>query len=89
LAHVHSNRQDALFRIAARQGVVPEVVQKALSGVVMPSLEANRGYLAGNAARLIGAAQTLSALMVQRGKIKAADSMLNLTSSVWLPANDN
>jgi NitT/TauT family transport system substrate-binding protein len=89
LAHVHSNRQDALFRIAARQGVVPEVVQKALSGVVMPSLEANRGYLAGNAARLIRAAQTLSALMVQRGKIKAADSMLNLTSPAWLPANDN
>lgn len=88
LAHMNGNRQDALFRIAATQGVQPEIVQKALAGVVLPSLEANREYLMVNSGRLFAGAKRLCVLMEQQGLLARADDLQQFASPVWLPKNE-
>ena len=85
LGHLQTNRQDAIYRIAARQKITPEEVQLSLAGVVLPSLDANRGYLASQDTRLPHAAKTLSALMVERRLLAREDDLAGLFSSAWLP----
>lgn len=85
LAHMQTNRQDAIYRIAARQGVQPEEVQQAMSGVVLPPIAGNREYLAKPDSRLLAAAKTISGILVQSGVLKLEDSLKGLVSPAWLP----
>ncbi len=88
LAHLQSSRQDALYRIAARQKITPKEAQQTLSGVILPTLEANRQYLLPNGGRLLAAAKNVSGLMVRNGLIARDDSLERLVSSQWLPRDD-
>jgi len=45
LKHMQSNRYDALYRIATRQGITLEEAQRALAGVSFPNEQGNRLYL--------------------------------------------
>ena len=85
LGHLQTNRQDAIYRIAARQKISTEEVQLSLAGIVLPSLDANRGYLGGQDLRLPRAAKTLSTLMVERRLLAREDDLAGLFSSAWLP----
>jgi NitT/TauT family transport system substrate-binding protein len=88
LAHLQVNRQDAVYRIASRQGMTPKEVQQALGGVVLPSLEANRQYLAQPHGRLVVAARNVSTLMVNGGLLKAQDTLVDIGTAAWLPRDE-
>lgn len=85
LEHINSNRQDASYRIAAHQGINISEVQKAFSGVLLPSLEANAEYLAEPHKRLLATAKTISRLLTENGFLKKEDSLVDLINSNYLP----
>lgn len=89
LSHLMTMREDAIYRIAALQGITAEEVRQALAGVVLPSLAANREYLDVKDGRLIRAAQTISALMVQHKLIKQEDDLGGLITPAWLPPGED
>lgn len=88
LRHLQTHRQDAIYRIAARQGIDPEEIQRALSGVLIPSLEANRDYLSNPESRLLRAARSVSDILVRAGVLARPDSLQALTSPQWLPQEE-
>jgi NitT/TauT family transport system substrate-binding protein len=88
LAHLKFNRQDAVYRIAARQGMSPGEVQSALGGVVLPTLEANRQYLSSTLGRLIPAAHGVSRQMVEAGLLVHDDPLISIGNASWLPDDD-
>jgi NitT/TauT family transport system substrate-binding protein len=83
--HLRTHREDALYRIAAHQGITLDEARLALAGVALPSLEANRSYLSAGDPRLSQAARALSALMVRDGWLAQADGLGGLTAPDWLP----
>lgn len=85
LAHLQTNRQDGIYRIAARQGIQPEEVQQALAGVLLPSLAGNREYLRDGNSRLLQAARTVSGILVKGGVMAREDNLRDLADSTWLP----
>lgn len=89
LEHMSSYHQDALFRVSAREGLSPEEVQRALAGVTMPTLAANRGYLLGSDSHLISAARNLSALMVRHGLLEREDDLNGLVMPEALPGDEH
>lgn len=88
LAHLQGNRQDAVYRIGARQAMTPQEVLLSLAGVIFPSLEANRQYLAAHG-RLHNAARAVSTLMVQAGLLQQPDSLEDIGNAIWLPRDDD
>lgn len=88
LAHMHSSEQDALFRIAAREGLVPEEARSMLAGVILPTLDVNRAYLYGEKAYLLAAAEALSTLMVRRGLLAREDDLKDLILPGILPGEE-
>jgi len=86
LEHVRTHTQDAVYRIAARQGVDPADVQAALRGVEMPQLSANRRYLGGPSPRLVSAAEPLARVMLRHGLLSQAASMQSLVTDRALPS---
>jgi NitT/TauT family transport system substrate-binding protein len=89
LSHIQKNRHDALHRIAARQKMSFDEANRALIGILLPSLSANREYLAATDGRLLPAARLLSSLMVQRLLISHQDTLAGLVNGVWLPNDDS
>jgi NitT/TauT family transport system substrate-binding protein len=87
LSHLQTNRQDAIYRISGRQGISPDEVQQALSGVMLPSLAANREYLVAGG-RLHQAAQKLADSMQRHDLLKSAVPLDHLISSAWLPVDE-
>lgn len=87
LTHLQTNRQDAIYRIAVRENISPAEVQQVLAGVTLPSLAANREYLATHDGRLLKPAKELSAIMVRQGLLQREDSLDELITSAWLPVN--
>lgn len=85
LAHMHTNEQDALLRISAREDLSPDEARRMLAGVNLPSLAANRYYLGGDNPQLLRAARSLSSLMVRRGLLKQEDDLKHLILPGTLP----
>jgi NitT/TauT family transport system substrate-binding protein len=88
LDYMRTHEQDFLLRIAAREGVTPEESRRMLAGVSLPSLAANRSYLAGGHSRLLRAAGELSTLMVRRGLLAKEDDLDQLTLLAGLPSEE-
>lgn len=88
LKHLQGNRQDAVYRMAQRQGMTPQEVGQALAGVFFPTLEANRQYLAP-AGRLKASASKVSTLLLRDGLLKKADALDNINNASWLPRDDD
>jgi NitT/TauT family transport system substrate-binding protein len=86
LKHIAQNREDATYRMAATLGVSYVEVRQALMGVRLPSLQANREYLASSGGQLQTAAASLSTLMAQEGLLARPDDLADLSRSTWLPA---
>jgi NitT/TauT family transport system substrate-binding protein len=87
LDHLRVHRQDAVYRIAARQGVDAADVQQALAGVVLPGLAANRGYLAPGS-RLAKAAAALDERMARYGLLAGFSHLDALLEPRYLPADE-
>lgn len=85
LAHLRVSRQDAVYRIAARQRTTPANVRRALAGVALPDLAANRRYLSADS-MLHAAATRLNAVMVAGGLLDGADNLQHLFDDAYLPA---
>lgn len=85
LNHIQSSRQDASYRIATHQNITVKEVQTAFSGVIFPSLEANKVYLSTKHSRLLIAAKRISTLMVQNGLLKKENTLDGLVSADYLP----
>jgi NitT/TauT family transport system substrate-binding protein len=88
LEHLRTNEQDALYRISAREGLSLEETRRVLAAITQPSLAANRVYLVGSEARLLGAAKILSTSMVRRGLLARADDLDQLILPGALPSDD-
>ncbi len=87
LDHIRVSRQDALYRIASRQRVAPEVVQRALAGVALPGLAGNRGYLLAGS-RFDQAAQLLEQMLLERDLLPFEDGRALLFDGRYLPPTD-
>jgi NitT/TauT family transport system substrate-binding protein len=84
LAHLRSNRQDAVYRIASRQNISVEAVMNALGGVTIPDLERNRALLAPGS-NLYRAAELVNALMVKHNMLPRLDTREGLFDASYLP----
>lgn len=85
LDHLQTNRQDAVYRIAARQGIQPEEVNRALAGLMLPSLAANLDYLSHPESRFAKAARMVSGVLVRSGLLQREDALQGLLNPAWLP----
>jgi len=88
LKHLQGNRQDAVYRMAQRQGMTVQEVGQALAGVFFPTLEANRQYLAP-AGRLTASASKVAALLARAGLHDKTDALDKLGDASWLPRDEN
>jgi len=86
LRHINHHREDAIYRMATTLGISYTEVRQALTGVRLPSLQANREYLGTSGGQLQTAAASLSSLMVQEGLLTRPDDLADLNRSTWLPA---
>lgn len=84
IEHLRVNRQDAMHRIAARQGVDIDAVRKSLGGVVIPDLDRNRLYFR-EASELVQASLQLNRLMHERRMLPKADGGQDLWLGDCLP----
>lgn len=85
LEHIRVNRGDAMYRIAAHQGITAREAERALAGVVLPDLAGNRASLAPGS-RFLAAADAVHRTMLARGLIRRADTMGDLVDPAYLPA---
>lgn len=84
LRHLVRSMHDAIYRVANRQGVLPENVKSALGTVMLPDLAANQRYLAASG-RVESMARSLSRLMVNEGLISSTPDFQHLCDSAFLP----
>jgi NitT/TauT family transport system substrate-binding protein len=84
LQHLVRNTHDAVYRVATRQQVSPEMVRQSLATVMLPELSANHRYLTHNG-RLEVVAKTLASIMVREGLIDAPLHYEHLTEPAFLP----
>lgn len=78
LEHIRINRQDALYRIAAREKIGFETAQQMLSGVALPSLTGNHEYLSHDSAllKMMSEICTLHSIKPEDGKFPGSLSSL-------------
>jgi NitT/TauT family transport system substrate-binding protein len=88
LDHLHTNPDDAHYRIAGRLGLTPDEVRLALGGLSRPTLAANRSYLIGSDTYLIRAARAISSLMVKHGLLVHEDNLDHLILPGTLPRDE-
>lgn len=88
LEHMHTHAEDAIFRIAGRQGISVDELRQTLAGVIIPSLAVNKTYLLSADSPLLRAAKTLSSLMVRRGLLAQEDTLDRLILPGSLPIHD-
>lgn len=84
LQHLVRNMHDAVYRVATRQQVSPDMVRQSLATVMLPELSANHRYLAHNG-RLEVVAKTLEAIMVREGLMDTPLNYEHLTDPAFLP----
>ncbi len=85
LHRLHANPQDVSYRLAKRLGLSATEVLVAYRGVELPNLYQNRRYLGGAHQRVILAAQTLSAILVEEGLVPRMDDLKGLVNATLLP----
>lgn len=84
LDHFVVNRQDALYRIAARQQIDFEEARHALAGVALPSLAGNKSYLTTNS-RFMQSAATVARILHQQRITQQEDTLLDMYDDRFLP----
>ncbi|MBN8239606.1 ABC transporter substrate-binding protein [Marinobacter hydrocarbonoclasticus] len=84
LQHLVRNMHDAVYRVATRQEVSPDMVRQSLATVMLPELSANHRYLTHNG-RLEVVAKTLASIMVREGLMDKPLRYEHLTDPAFLP----
>ncbi|WP_153109508.1 ABC transporter substrate-binding protein [Propionivibrio limicola] len=84
LSHLRENRLDGVYRIAGRQKIDPEGVQRALAGITIPSYDANVAWLSGRDASFVQAARHLCSLMREMGLMAAEVGVEDLCTTECL-----
>ena len=87
LAHLRTNRQDAAYRIATRNGMRLAEVMQALAGVALPDLAGNKALLAPSAG-MRAALQGLNNLMVTHRLLPRPDPLDDVFDGSYLPADE-
>ncbi len=83
-AYIIRHRDDAVYRIAAHQGVTAADVRRAMAGVTVPEVAGNR-YALQAGSRFDDAARRVYRLMTERGMLARPDSLDGLFSAEFLP----
>jgi NitT/TauT family transport system substrate-binding protein len=83
-AYINQNRDDAMYRIAAHQGVTAADVRRAMAGVTVPDVGGNR-YALHDGSRFDAAARRVHRLMAARGMLGQQSSLDGLFSADFLP----
>ena len=83
-AYINQNRDDAVYRIAAHQGVTAADVRRAMAGVTVPDVGGNR-YALHDGSRFDAAARRVHRLMTGRGMLGQQSSLDGLFSADFLP----
>ncbi len=81
---MRTNRQDAMFRIAARQQVSLSELQEIIGGVAMPDLQGNRYYLE-SPQPVKKAAQALHDFMHRHKLLNKPASLEDSATHTYLP----
>ncbi len=84
LRHVVRSMHDAVYRIATRQAIHPDLVRRALATIMLPELAANQRYLA-NRGQLEAVARRLAEMLVREGLITRAPEYDRLCDPSFLP----
>src|SRR5690606_10943558 len=84
LQHLVRNMHDAVYRVATRQEVSPDMVRQSLATVMLPELSANHRYLTHNG-RLEVVAKTLENIMIREGLMDEPLRYEHLTDPAFLP----
>lgn len=85
LAH---NPQDAAYKLAERFKLPAAGVLDAYRGLELPNVSANRRYLEGGGAQLLGSVRTLGPIMQQHGLLKKPVNLDRLLDARFLPDKD-
>jgi NitT/TauT family transport system substrate-binding protein len=85
LDHLHHSPDDALRRMAPRQGLGPDELRAILKGVHFVDIKANREWLGGAAPGLLPAADGVARVMVSNGLLKQAPALEGLADPRFLP----
>lgn len=85
LSYLYGNHQDALHRIAAHEAITPQEARLVLAGINLPSLSANRVYLAAGTGQLHAATAKLARLMQNLGLLNTTLPTDHLLADDWLP----
>jgi NitT/TauT family transport system substrate-binding protein len=86
LEHIRTHSQDALYRMAAREGVPKEDVEAALRGIEPPDVQGNRSYLSADQSHLMAATQALMQVMVRQHQLAHPLPLDGLLDPHFLPA---
>jgi len=86
--HLVHNPQDAAYKMAGRLKLPASGVLDAYRGLELPNVSANRRYLAGDKAQLLGSVRTLGPIMQQHGLLKQPVSLERLLDARFLPNKD-
>jgi len=78
------NLHDAVYRIATRQGMAPELIRQALATVMLPDLAANQRYLARNGT-IETTARRLARLLEREGLMDKHPEHERIASQQFLP----
>lgn len=82
--HIRINRQDAVHRIATRQSVFPQEIQRALAGVKLPDLSGTQAYFQRNSP-FHEAARRLGQFMASQGLLRQSPALDDLVLASLLP----
>lgn len=86
LQHFFINREDAIYRIAARMKLSPDETLEAFRGLDLPDLAANRSWLSGDRSGLLSTARRLADVMAAAKLLRRPDSLAGIASDACLPA---
>ncbi len=84
LRHIVRSMHDAVYRIATRQNIHPDLVRRSLATIMLPELTANQRYLA-NRSQLETVAVRLTDMLVREGLITRAPEYDRLCDPSFLP----
>ncbi|MFI9651374.1 ABC transporter substrate-binding protein [Guyparkeria halopsychrophila] len=87
LHHLRTNRQDSLYRIADAQQIDEQAVTRSIAGVLLPRLEANRGYLTPDS-RLFDAIRALYPRLSNGGEPPSIAAIEDWVSADYLPREE-
>ncbi|WP_372719219.1 ABC transporter substrate-binding protein [Immundisolibacter sp.] len=87
LEHLRNNRPDAVYRIAAHQGIRASEVVRAMAGVSLPDLAGNRHYLAPGSL-FEQEVRRLNEVMTHDRLVPLGNPLVDLVDAGFLPSEE-